>query len=182
MFSNIFTHDYFFFLYFCIRKTKKGTSGHKSTYQRDNSKMKMKHIIAPILLLLASACSNERGGLVFSDEERDSKDAILSKVLSVDSLNDMLLDYEEQKDELGQIVAYRYLGIRYREENQVSTALNRHQHGLAHANEMSDTIEMVSAHNQIAINYLHMGQLENAAQHLLNSLALCTQYKDRYNK
>ena len=144
--------------------------------------MKMKHIIAPILLLLASACSNERGGLVFSDEERDSKDAILSKVLSVDSLNDMLLDYEEQKDELGQIVAYRYLGIRYREENQVSTALNRHQHGLAHANEMSDTIEMVSAHNQIAINYLHMGQLENAAQHLLNSLALCTQYKDRYNK
>ena len=73
---------------------------------------------APILLLLASACSNERGGLVFSDEERDSKDAILSKVLSVDSLNDMLLDYEEQKDELGQIVAYRYLGIRYREENQ----------------------------------------------------------------
>ncbi|WP_288281097.1 response regulator [uncultured Prevotella sp.] len=142
----------------------------------------MKHIIAPILLLLASACSNERGGLVFSDEERDSKDAILSKVLSVDSLNDMLLDYEEQKDELGQIVAYRYLGIRYREENQVSTALNRHQHGLAHANEMSDTIEMVSAHNQIAINYLHMGQLENAAQHLLNSLALCTQYKDRYNK
>ena len=144
--------------------------------------MKKKHIIAPILLLLATACSSERGGLVFSDENRDSKEATLSKILSVDSLNDMLLDYEEEKDELGQIVAYRYLGIRYREENQVSTALNRHQHGLAHANEMSDTIEMVKAHNQIAINYLHMGQVENAAQHLLNSLALCTQYKDRYNK
>ena len=143
----------------------------------------MKRIIAPILLLLlATACSNERGGIVFSDEERDSKDAILSKVLSVDSLNDMLLDFEEQKDELGQIVAYRYLGIRYREDNQISTAQNRHQHGLAHANEMSDTIEMVKAHNQIAINYLHMGQVENAAQNLLNSLALCTQYKDRYNR
>ena len=107
---------------------------------------------------------------------------MMGTIASVDSLNEMLLNYEEQKDGLGQIIAYRYLGIRYREQHHLETALNRHQHGLAHANEMGDTIEIVRAHNQIAINYMQMGQLENATQHLLNSLALCTQYKDRNNR
>ena len=144
--------------------------------------MKMKPMILPLLLLLATACSDNIGGPVFSNEERDDKEAVMGQIQSVDSLNDMLLDFEEQKDELGQIVAYRLLGTRYREQNQAQTALNRHQHGLAHANEMGDTIEIVRAHNQLAIDYLHMGQLENTAQHLLNSLALCTQYKDRYDK
>ena len=144
--------------------------------------MKMKPMILPLLLLLATACSDNIGGPVFSNEERDDKETVMGQIQSVDSLNDMLLDFEEQKDELGQIVAYRLLGTRYREQNQAQTALNRHQHGLAHANEMGDTIEIVRAHNQLAIDYLLMGQLENTAQHLLNSLALCTQYKDRYDK
>ena len=182
MFSNLFTHPYSYFSYFCIRKTTRGVTERLLKPNGDNTKMKMKPMILPLLLLLATACSDNIGGPVFSNEERDDKEAVMGQIQSVDSLNDMLLDFEEQKDELGQIVAYRLLGTRYREQNQAQTALNRHQHGLAHANEMGDTIEIVRAHNQLAIDYLHMGQLENTAQHLLNSLALCTQYKDRYDK
>ena len=182
MFSNLFTHPYYYFSYFCIRKTTRGVTERLLKHNGDNTKMKMKPMILPLLLLLATACSDNIGGPVFSNEERDDKEAVMGQIQSVDSLNDMLLDFEEQKDELGQIVAYRLLGTRYREQNQAQTALNRHQHGLAHANEMGDTIEIVRAHNQLAIDYLLMGQLENTAQHLLNSLALCTQYKDRYDK
>ena len=182
MFSNLFTHPCSYFSYFCIRKTTRGVTERLLKPNGDNTKMKMKPMILPLLLLLATACSDNIGGPVFSNEERDDKEAVMGQIQSVDSLNDMLLDFEEQKDELGQIVAYRLLGTRYREQNQAQTALNRHQHGLAHANEMGDTIEIVRAHNQLAIDYLHMGQLENTAQHLLNSLALCTQYKDRYDK
>ena len=182
MFSNLFTHPYYYFSYFCIRKTTRGVTERLLKHNGDNTKMKMKPMILPLLLLLATACSDNIGGPVFSNEERDDKEAVMGQIQSVDSLNDILLDFEEQKDELGQIVAYRLLGTRYREQNQAQTALNRHQHGLAHANEMGDTIEIVRAHNQLAIDYLLMGQLENTAQHLLNSLALCTQYKDRYDK
>lgn len=182
MFSNLFTHPYYYFSYFCIRKTTRGVTERLLKHNGDNTKMKMKPMILPLLLLLATACSDNIGGPVFSNEERDDKETVMGQIQSVDSLNDMLLDFEEQKDELGQIVAYRLLGTRYREQNQAQTALNRHQHGLAHANEMGDTIEIVRAHNQLAIDYLLMGQLENTAQHLLNSLALCTQYKDRYDK
>ena len=46
---------------------------------------------------------------------------MLGTIASVDSLNEMLLNYEEQKDGLGQIIAYRYLGIRYRETRLPST-------------------------------------------------------------
>ena len=181
-FSNLITQQITFFLYFCTRKTFGVKKRQALKRYKNNGKMKLNTIIAPLLLLMATACSQDNNNSVFSDEERDKKDALLEAVVSVDSLNEMLLNYEEQKDELGQIIAYRNLGIRYRELHHLETALNRHQHGLAHANEMSDTIEIVRAHNQIAINYLQMGQLENATQHLLNSLALCLQYKDRDNK
>ena len=182
-FSNLITQQITFFLYFCSRKTFGVKKRHALKRYKNNGKMKLNTIIAPLLLLLmTAACSQDNNNAVFSDEERDKKDAMLGTIASVDSLNEMLLNYEEQKDGLGQIIAYRYLGIRYREQHHLETALNRHQHGLAHANEMGDTIEIVRAHNQIAINYMQMGQLENATQHLLNSLALCTQYKDKDNR
>ena len=144
--------------------------------------MNIRPIILPLILLLATACSNNNGGPVFTDEDRDAKEEILGNIHSIDSLNEMLLNYEEQTDELGQIMTYRYMGVYYREQNQNFSALNHFQHGLAHANEMNDTIEIMKIHNQIAFNYLQMGQLENATQHLLNSLALSTRYKDRYNR
>ena len=182
-FSKLITQQITFFLYFCSRKTFGVKKRHALKRYKNNGKMKLNTIIAPLLLLLmTAACSQDNNNAVFSDEERDKKDAMMGTIASVDSLNEMLLNYEEQKDGLGQIIAYRYLGIRYREQHHLETALNRHQHGLAHANEMGDTIEIVRAHNQIAINYMQMGQLENATQHLLNSLALCTQYKDRGNR
>ena len=152
---------------------------HRSSTTR---KMNIRPIILPLILLLATACSNNNGGPVFTDEDRDAKEEILGNIHSIDSLNEMLLNYEEQTDELGQIMTYRYMGVYYREQNQNFSALNHFQHGLAHANEMNDTIEIMKIHNQIAFNYLQMGQLENATQHLLNSLALSTRYKDRYNR
>ena len=72
--------------------------------------MNIRPIILPLILLLATACSNNNGGPVFTDEDRDAKEEILGNIHSIDSLNEMLLNYEEQTDELGQIMTYRYMG------------------------------------------------------------------------
>lgn len=137
--------------------------------------MKLSSFIIFIFILFG--CASQQS-FDFSDKERKQIDSIVYSNRNIDSLKIIVDRFNADKNKLGEIVAYRELGRCYRNASQFSEALDAHKKGLALAQEICDTIQIIQALNNIGTAYRRMGVLDEAASWHYQALTYCGKYSD----
>jgi Signal transduction histidine kinase len=110
--------------------------------------------------LLVTSC--QKDGQRFSNSERKTADSLVKAAGSTDSLRILCDKYIAEGNALGSITALKELGKRCRNESNFDEALAYHSKGLAIAEQVHDTLEIVQALNNIGTDYRRLGVLESA--------------------
>ncbi|MDX9909019.1 MAG: response regulator, partial [Mariniphaga sp.] len=92
------------------------------------------------------------------------------KIRNEDSLQILLKQFIEEKDNVGEMLCYKQIGLRQRESSRFSEAINSHQQGLDLALQLKDTIEIVQAMNNLGTNFRRIGALSEASQYHYQAL------------
>ncbi|MDD7455925.1 MAG: ATP-binding protein [Bacteroidales bacterium] len=113
-----------------------------------------------------------------SEAEMARIDSIVYANHSVDSLEVLTYRFIKEGNRMGELVANRELGTQYRRRNDFFHANACHQRSLEIATELSDTIEMIKALNNLGTNYRRLGVLEEATSYHYMAL----EYTDVYSR
>lgn len=132
-------------------------------------------IVGFCLLFLFSCNSNRRRLLPYDKHVYHS---VLDSIRDIDSLSMMLSVYEKQKDNVGQMMTHRALGLRYRHTTSYTKALSEHTLALEIAMRMRDTLEMIDNLNNIGTNYRRLGMVDNGAESHYQALHLSELWSD----
>lgn len=126
-------------------------------------------------LLLPSCRGHVHGGGV-KDAHYEHVDSLLRDVHSVDSLAVLIRQYHDNHDVMGELLGYEYLGRVFRRQSHYEEAIKIHNLELELATSLNDTLEMTSALNQLATDYLRISKLSIANGYFYKALALCDAY------
>ena len=99
----------------------------------------------------------------------------------MDSLASMANRYHQQNDPTGEILALSYEGRALRRQSWFDKAIEVHSRGLEIAKDVADTLEMMSALNNIATDYRQKGELIQANGLFYKTLMLNDAYSDQLN-
>lgn len=136
-------------------------------------------VVALVLLLSAvQACRGTSSAPAADDAHRALVDSLLRDMQDLDSLQAMTQRYHDDQDVTGEILSHKYLGQQQRKQSRYLEAIGTHVKGLKLATEACDTLEMMSALNELGANYRRMGDLSVASGHLFQSLKLSDDYSD----
>lgn len=130
-----------------------------------------------ILIYVLTVCIMVACGVGGVDDPRHSKEYIDSLVYadrSVDSLSVLVERFRRDDNLLGVVVACRELGKAYRNAARYNEAIEVHKRGLAVAEEICDTLQIIQALNNIGTAYRRMGVLDEAAVWHYKGLSLCS--------
>lgn len=109
-------------------------------------------------------------------------DSIVYCDRSVDSLTVVLDRFEKDGNVYGVVVASRELGRSYRNASMFSEAIDVHKKGLAAAQQIADTIQIIQAYNNIGTDYRRMSVLDEASDYHYQALAVSAAYSDQTSK
>ena len=111
-------------------------------------------------------------------------DSATTKCKDIPAAEQLLKAYTKSGNRTGMMLVYKVLGKKYRENNQFFDAIRTHRKGLEIAQELSDTIEMIRALNNLGTNHRRIGVLDEAAFFHYQALLYCNLYsrKDRKTK
>lgn len=126
----------------------------------------------PLLLvfLLCFSCQNPPIP-AYTTQEHSSIDSFLATYSQQeDSLQTWLQRYTDRHHPLGIMLAYKNLGIHFRETARFNEAIEAHRHELDLANQLNDTLEMVQALNNIGTSFRRMGILDEASTYHYQAL------------
>ncbi|MBR5686317.1 MAG: response regulator [Muribaculaceae bacterium] len=139
-------------------------------------------VIAAILLLSAVValslhfCAHDGEG----GQERYARyaqlDSLLGSIDDVDSLAKLVNQYHQADDAVGEMLALKYQGLKLCGASLFNEAVDIHSRGLEIASSLEDTLEVVSAMNNLANDYRHLGELSAASGYYYNSLKLSDTY------
>ena len=108
------------------------------------------------ILSLIPSCHRE-GEVGLSQNDQVGIDSVVSACPDIDSLQSCLRYFERTANELGVILAYKELGVRYREAARFNEAIGCHREGLRLAMQRKDTSEVIQALNNIGTNFRRLG-------------------------
>ena len=125
-----------------------------------------------------TACRTEKTEQ-YSGELRKQIDSIVYANKNIDSLEILLSGWEESDNVLGVMVSCRELGKCLRDASRFSDAIDTHKKGLAAAERLRDTVQIVQALNNIGTDYRRIGILDEASSFHYQALTYCEQYSDQ---
>ena len=113
------------------------------------------------ILSLIPSCHRE-GEVGLSQNDQVGIDSVVSACPDIDSLQSCLRYFERTANELGVILAYKELEVRYREAARFNEAIGCHREGLRLAMQRKDTSEVIQALNNIGTNFRRLGIMDEA--------------------
>lgn len=128
--------------------------------------------------LWLSSCHNGRHES-FSRTEEEKADSIVRRILRTDSLLTWKAHFQAEGNREGEMVVWRHLGRRFREQNQFMKAIEAHTTEWELATEMGDTISMIQALNNIGTCHRRMSLLDEASRYHYHALRLCETFSDQ---
>lgn len=135
-----------------------------------------------VLLLMGislTACHERDDRINVTEKQRTTMDSTLRACRDTTALKVIIKKYKTGNNLLGEAMAYRYLGKAYRDNSNFSNALKTHETGLKKAKEISDTLEIIQALNNIGTNYRRLGLLDVACEYHIDAVKLSTNFSDK---
>lgn len=140
----------------------------------------MKPII-PIICLSVLFFSCTRNTAVTDEQARRQIDSCVFSIGDIDSLSMAMEAYASEGNTYGEMVAARELGKKLRNASRFYDAVDVHKKGLAAAEKLRDTIQIVQALNNIGTNYRRLAILDEASSYHYKALSYCDRYSGTRN-
>lgn len=126
--------------------------------------------------VLLFAC-REQPRTAYSGADRQQADSLVrANRRNLDTMAVWLERYSAQGNDLHAMLVCRELGKRYREKARFTEALTTHRQGLKLAAKLGDTLEIVTAYNNIGTDFRRMGMLSDAASAHYQALEVSERY------
>ena len=120
-----------------------------------------------------------------SKQEKESAKTIinnkLKKTKTLDELNKLVEEFNNNNNIIGEILARKELGKRYRDSTKFAESLLCLNEALALSEAASDTIETIAISNEIGNDYCTMHILNKSLGWQQNALAMCNDYDSHNN-
>ncbi len=143
--------------------------------------MKPCHYILFLLLAIHTgfvcSCGSSPSQARHSEKEHNEIEQQLSKIMTPDSLDEIIKAYHDDKDVTGEIIALRIKGKLLRKQNDFKHAIICHTKSEKLAEECGDTLEWVQALNNLGTDYRRIGSLNEAAECHMSALLLTMKTK-----
>lgn len=110
---------------------------------------------------------------------RKTIDSILNRISETDSLLVWVNKYQKEQNQEGEMMAWRHLGRRFREQNQFIRSIEAHNEECDIAIQLADTNGIIQALNNIGTNHRRMSMLDEASKYHYHALRLCEAYSDK---
>lgn len=145
----------------------------------------IKHSYLPIYylsvvvgLLLLAGCSDKKTVPIYNTPEYKQIERKLNAVADTTDLKHWLQVYRQSGNRMGESIVLRRLGRAYRVDNQFGRAILTHKQGLAVADSICDTMEIVNTLNEMGTNYRRLGAMYLATSSMTLGLGYCQQWSD----
>lgn len=130
----------------------------------------LKLVVLLAVITMLNQCTAPEYQAEDETEYRKELSTKLYKIRSEDSLQIVLQQFIEEKNEVGKMICYKQLGSRQRASARFSDAISSHQQGLEIALKLNDTIEIVQAMNNLGTNFRRIGAHNEASQYHYQAL------------
>lgn len=129
-------------------------------------------------LLLLAGCSDKKTVPIYNTPEYKQIERKLNAVADTTDLKHWLQVYRQSGNRMGESIVLRRLGRAYRVDNQFGRAILTHKQGLAVADSICDTMEIVNTLNEMGTNYRRLGAMYLATSSMTLGLVYCQQWSD----
>lgn len=129
-------------------------------------------------LLLLAGCSDKKTVPIYNTPEYKQIERKLNAVADTTGLKHWLQVYRQSGNRMGESIVLRRLGRAYRVDNQFGRAILAHKQGLAVADSICDTMEIVNTLNELGTNYRRLGAMYLATSSMTLGLGYCQQWSD----
>ena len=129
-------------------------------------------------LLLLAGCSDKKTVPIYNTPEYKQIERKLNAVADTTDLKHWLQVYRQSGNRMGESIVLRRLGRTYRVDNQFGRAILAHKQGLAVADSICDTMEIVNTLNELGTNYRRLGAMYLATSSMTLGLGYCQQWSD----
>lgn len=129
-------------------------------------------------LLLLAGCSDKKTVPIYNTPEYKQIERKLNAVADTTDLKHWLQIYRQSGNRMGESIVLRLLGRAYRVDNQFGRAILTHKQGLAVADSICDTMEIVNTLNEMGTNYRRLGAMYLATSSMTLGLGYCQQWSD----
>lgn len=129
-------------------------------------------------LLLLAGCSDKKTVPIYNTPEYKQIERKLNAVADTTDLKHWLQVYRQSGNRMGESIVLRLLGRAYRVDNQFGRAILTHKQGLAVADSICDTMEIVNTLNEMGTNYRRLGAMYLATSSMTLGLGYCQQWSD----
>lgn len=129
-------------------------------------------------LLLLAGCSDKKTVPIYNTPEYKQIERKLNAVADTTELKHWLQVYRQSGNRMGESIVLRRLGRAYRVDNQFGRAILTHKQGLAMADSICDTMEIVNTLNEMGTNYRRLGAMYLATSSMTLGLGYCQQWSD----
>ena len=129
-------------------------------------------------LLLLAGCSDKKTVPIYNTPEYKQIERKLNAVAGTTDLKHWLQIYRQSGNRMGESIVLRRLGRAYRVDNQFGRAILTHKQGLAVADSICDTMEIVNTLNEMGTNYRRLGAMYLATSSMTLGLGYCQQWSD----
>ncbi len=134
--------------------------------------------LSALTALLAVSCTHRPQQTDFP-RLRAAADSATHAVDDTTQLRKLALQYRNDKNAVGEMMAYKQCGKMLRENNCYQEAIDCHQREFTLAKQLHDTIDMVQALNNIGTNFRRLGILDEATNFHYRALSLSNEYSDK---
>lgn len=136
------------------------------------------YLLVVVGLLLLAGCSDKKTVPIYNTPEYKQIERKLNAVADTTDLKHWLQVYRQSGNRMGESIVLRRLGRAYRVDNQFGRAILTHKQGLAVADSICDTMEIVNTLNEMGTNYRRLGAMYLATSSMTLGLGYCQQWSD----
>ncbi len=135
-------------------------------------------VLAILIAVTVPSCRRGKTCIHGDDAHYAQVDSLLRGMTDVDSLVAMVNQYHKNGDVTGEMIALRYQGRTLRHQSRFDEAIAAHSRGLNIAMSVCDTLEIISALNNIGTDYRREGDLSKANGFHYKALSYSNAYSD----
>lgn len=135
-------------------------------------------VLAILIAVTVPSCRRGKTCIHGDDAHHAQVDSLLRGMTDVDSLVAMVNQYHKNGDVTGEMIALRYQGRALRHQSRFDEAIAAHSRGLNIAMSVCDTLEIISALNNIGTDYRREGDLSKANGFHYKALSYSNAYSD----
>ena len=147
---------------------------------KHSSRFTASFVVVALCIILQLFSCNTKQDIDDVSLEKSRADSIVGlHKSSIDSLISLREYYHKTGNDVVEMVALKYLGQAYREDNKFIQAVEAHNAELKIATELCDTPAMIQALNNIGTNHRRMGILDDASKFHYSALHLCEEYSEK---